>query len=294
MGILPIPYPNILGLSFAGTVEAVGAGVDSFKPGDRVVSARTGNASGDSRFGSFQKYALALTASTFKVPDSVSLEAAVTPIVNLGTVVSALSIHLGLERPPISGPANPKQRKVLIYGGSSSVGGLATKYASAAGYEVTTTSSPNNRTFVESLGPKHIIDHTQTPEAIVQQLKEHGPYDAILDCIGLPPVTKIFYDYLGSIGGGRYYTTLPPFGPEIHQPENVERVFASYSLALNQPEHADLAQWLYKEYLPRGLESGLIIPTRPEIIPGGLEKVQHALDLMNQGRVSGRKLILYP
>jgi NADPH:quinone reductase-like Zn-dependent oxidoreductase len=174
------------------------------------------------------------------------------------------------------------------------VGGLAVNFATAAGYKVITTSSPKHRSFVESLGPEHIIDHTQTPDAIVQELKAHGPYDAIFDGIGLPAVTDIFYDYLGSIGGGKYYTTLPPVGTERPKPENVERTFAPYSFALNEPENKHVAEWLYKEFIPKGLENGLIVPTRPQLVSGGLEQVQHALDLMFQNQVSGHKLILYP
>lgn len=294
MAVHPIPYPNILGLSFSGTVETVGAGVTEFKAGDRVTVARTGKAFADPRFGSFQKFALARAVTTSKIPDSVSLESAVTPIVNLGTAVSAMNIHLGLERPPLSGTPQPKDKKVLVYGGSSSVGGLAVKVATAAGYRVVTTSSPKHTDFVKSLGPEHVIDHTQSPGAIVQELKSHGPYDAIFDGIGILAVTNILYEYLGSIGGGKYNTTLPPMGGENPQPDNVERLFAPYGFALDDPANKELAQWFYKELIPKGLENGIVVPTRPQMVPGGLDQVQHALDTMMENKVSGHKLVLYP
>lgn len=294
LAVHPIPYPNILGTSYAGIVEAVGAGVSQFKPGDRVATIRSGKTLGDPRFGAFQKFALASVDSTSKLPASVALEAGATAILNLAAITSALSVHLGLERPPLSGPPEPKGKKVLIYGGTSSCGGLATKYATTAGYDVVTTSSPQHRAFVESLGPAHIIDHTQPPDALLQQLKEHGPYDAIFDTIGIPPVTNLVYDYLASVGGGSYNTIIPPIGGEKPVPANVERKFAPYSWAFEEPQHLQFARWFYEEYVPKGLESGLIVPTRPQVVPGGLDQVQHALDLMDQYKVSGHKLILYP
>lgn len=44
----------------------------------------------------------------------------------------------------------------------------------------------------------------------------------------------------------------------------------------------------------KGLESGLVVPTRQHVVEGGLRKVQEVLDLMLQGGVSGRKLIIDP
>jgi hypothetical protein len=159
---------------------------------------------------------------------------------------------------------------------------------------VVTTSSPKHKAYVESLSPGHIIDHTQGPDALLSEIKEQGPYDAIFDTIGIPPVTNLLFDYLESVGGGSYNTIIPPLGGERPTPANVERKFAPYNWAFEEPKHEKLARWFYEEYVPKGLESGLIVATRPQLVEGGLEKVQHALDLMDQYQVSGHKLILYP
>jgi threonine dehydrogenase-like Zn-dependent dehydrogenase len=294
--IHPIPYPNILGTSYAGTVEAVGDGVEKFQPGDRVATIRTGETLGDPRFGAFQKFALASASSTSKLPSSVVIEDSATAILNLATITSALHIHLGLDLPSLSGSPSPKGKTVLIYGGTSSCGGLAVKYATTAGYRVVTTTSPQHKAYVESLGAEsaHIIDHTQGPDALLADIKKQGPYDAIFDTIGIPSVTNLLFDYLGSLGGGSYNTTIPPLGGEKPTPPKVERKFAPYNRAFEEPKNEQLAHWFYEEYVPKGLESGLIIATRPQLVVGGLEKVQHALDLMDQYQVSGHKLILYP
>jgi NADPH:quinone reductase-like Zn-dependent oxidoreductase len=292
--IHPISYPNILGGSYAGTIETVGAEVNTFQTGDRVAVILDSKTHSNPRFGAFQKFALAKVSSISKLPPSVTLEAGASVILNLATIVSALTIHLALDKPPFSGSPKAKNEKVLIYGGSSSCGGLATKYAATAGYEVVTTSSPQHHTFVESLGPAHIIDHTQPTDVILQKVKQYGPYIAIFDAIGLPPITNLLFDYLDSVDGGKYNTIIPQLGGEKPTPPNVERIFAAYPWDFEDPKNEETSRWFFEEYLPRGLESGLIVPTRPQVVEGGLEKVQDALNLMDQNKVSGHKLILYP
>jgi hypothetical protein len=224
----------------------------------------------------------------------VPLEEGATAILNLAAITSALHVHLGLDLPSLSGKPSPKGKKVLIYGGTSSCGGLAIKYATTAGYEVVTTSSAKHKAYVESLSPSHIIDHSQAPEILLNEIKEQGPYDAIFDTIGTPLVTNLLFDYLGTLGGGSYNTIIPPVGSEKPTPANVERKFAPYNWAFDEPKHQKLARWFYEEYVPKGLESGVIVATRPQLVEGGLEMAQHALDLMDQNQISGHKLILYP
>jgi NADPH:quinone reductase-like Zn-dependent oxidoreductase len=210
-------------------------------------------------------------------------------VLNLATAVACLNVSMGLDRPPVEGKAKPNGKKVLIYGGSSSLGGLATRYISDAGYEVVTTSSPKNESFVSSLGARVVVDHTQNPDAVATELKSHGPYDGILDCIGTPPVDMLMAKVLGETGG-TYETMVPAMGG-FKMPENVKRQTNSYSMFL-ETTHKDLGEFYYKQYLPKALADGRIVPTRIEKISGGLGGVQKAMDLSLT--VSGRKLIVDP
>jgi hypothetical protein len=63
---------------------------------------------------------------------------------------------------------------------------------------------------------------------------------------------------------------------------------------LEDPANKDLREWFYKELIPKGLENGVVVPTRPQVVPGGLDQIQHALDIMMENKVSGHKLVLYP
>lgn len=250
------------------------------------------------QYGAYQQYALAAAANTSKLPESVSLEAGATTILNLAAVSSAITIFGGLGKPSLSSSsANdaPKNgKKILIYGGSSSTGGLAIRYALAAGYDVVTTSSPANREYVQSLSPRIILNHSAPTEALSSEIRQHGPYDFILDTIGTPPVTDLLVAYVDSLGGGSYNTMIPPLGGEAPIPERVQRKFEPYNFAFEKPQHRALKTWFFEEMVPKGLETGVVVPTRPQWVAGGLEKVQEALDLMAEDKVSGRKLVLDP
>jgi NADPH:quinone reductase-like Zn-dependent oxidoreductase len=236
-------------------------------------------------------------SSTSKLDPSTPLHAASAAILNFMAMASALSIFLGLDRPSLSrtAPAENKNKKVLIYGGSSSSGGLGVKYAVEAGYTVVTTSSPRNRSFVESLGPAHVIDHTAPLEEVVAALTAQGPYDKIFDTIGTPPATAVVVSYLESLGQpATYHTLIPPLPGTREIPESIKRVFAPYSFSLEEEKHQQLKRWIIDEYIPKGLVSGKLVPTRQEVLTGGLEGVQGALDMMIEDRVSGKKLVLDP
>ncbi|KAK4462687.1 chaperonin 10-like protein [Cladorrhinum samala] len=292
----PLSYPNILGFSFAGVVEKVGPGVEGFSVGDNVAAHRPHYKGNDPRFGSFQQYTLAAVATTSKLPSENLLEAGASAILNLATVASALSFFQGLDKPSLdkSAPAPSTGKKILIYGGSSSCGGLGITYAKAAGYTVVTTSSPRNRDYVSSLGPDVVIDHRQSPDQVAKEIEANGPYYRIWDTIGIPPVTNILAGYLGANGGGSYHTVIPVLPAANPIPENVKVEFQPYSAIFYNPANEEFRKWFYGTLLPQGLASGVIVPTPSQWVKGGLPSTQQALDLLSSFQVSGHKLILDP
>lgn len=246
----------------------------------------------DPRYGVFQKFVVASTKTAAKLVSNKSLPSAAATIINLTTAYSALSVYMKLSKPPLSGASSPenKDKKVLIYGGSSSCGGLGVKYASDAGYTVITTSSPQNRNFVASLGAAEVIDHTQPLDQVVAQFEAHGPYHGILDCISKPDTHRIWVKLLAE-KGGVVHGTLPNEIPDTF-PSNIDYKFYPYSWVLEEEENGDWARWFYDEYVPQGLESGQIIPTRHILLMGGLEKVQESMDKLASEGISGHKYVL--
>ena len=149
------------GVDFAGTVEAVGAGVTRFKPGDDVF----GGASG-----AFAEYVTVREAGALALkPANVTFEqAAAVPIAAI-TALQALR-DKGLIQ---------AGQKVLINGASGGVGTMAVQIAKSYGAEVTGVCSTRNVALVRSAGADHVIDYTKHDFT-----EGTERYDLIIDSVG--------------------------------------------------------------------------------------------------------------
>ncbi len=142
MGLLK-PKQRVLGVDFAGTVEAIGKDVSQFRPGDEVFGGRNG---------AFAE-CVCVPQDRAVVPKPANLtfeQAAAVP-------VAALTALQGLRD---KGQIQPGQ-KVLINGASGGVGTFAVQIAKALGAEVTGVCSTRNVDLVRSLGADHVIDYTR-------------------------------------------------------------------------------------------------------------------------------------
>ena len=289
--VFPVSYPSILGSSYGGTVVAVGPGVTNFKVGDRVASSRKSGVVGN-QYGSHQKFVVASEETTSKVPDGIEVESAVSLMGNLTSAVGLFTGRAGLGKPVLNGTAKPTGKKVLVYGGTSNIGSLLIQYATHAGYEVVTTTSPEHEGYVSKLGAVKVIDHRQEPGAVSKALVAEGPYDLVIDSIAIPPTLAVTGAVMEAQGGGKVYALLPAFGPEV-LPDGVTRVFEPWPTSLGEEKNAGLRDWAFATYIPQGLAKGKIIPQATEKVPGGLKGVSVALDRLATG-VSGVKLVVHP
>jgi NADPH:quinone reductase-like Zn-dependent oxidoreductase len=107
---------------------------------------------------------------TSKVAPSVDVQVVASLTGNLPTIVGIFTGRLGFDKPSLEGSVTVKGKKILVYGGSSSVGSLAVQYVAQAGYMVITTYSPRNQAFVSKLGAAKIIDHTRDKDAVIEAL----------------------------------------------------------------------------------------------------------------------------
>jgi NADPH:quinone reductase-like Zn-dependent oxidoreductase len=152
------PKHKVLGVDVAGRVEAVGANVKRFQPGDEVF--------GSNDHGGFAEYASLPAAHLALKPASMSFEeAAAIPLAGL-TALQGLRDHGQLQ----SG------QKVLINGASGGVGSFAVQIAKALGAKVTGVCSTGNLDLVRSLGADQVIDYTQEDFAQTGEC-----YDLIFD-----------------------------------------------------------------------------------------------------------------
>jgi NADPH:quinone reductase-like Zn-dependent oxidoreductase len=154
------PKAPVPGTDMAGTVEAVGADVTRFKPGDAVLGWCSG---------AFATHAIAADQGLAPKPDDLSFEEASAVGVSAMTALQGLRDHGKLRA----------GQHVLVVGASGGVGTFAVQIAKAMGATVTGVCSTRNVELVRSLGADHVIDYS------VEDFTQGGPrYDLIFDNVG--------------------------------------------------------------------------------------------------------------
>lgn len=163
--------PAILGMDFAGTVEAVGEGVSDYAVGDEVYGCAGGLADLP---GTLAEYIAADAKLIAHKPRNLSMrEAAALPLVGI-------TAYEGLMRAGIK----PGQ-KALVHGGSGGVGHVALQLAKHFGGEVYSTGGGEKQmALIEQLGATPINYKTQTVEQYVDQHTQGKGFDIVFDSVG--------------------------------------------------------------------------------------------------------------
>ena len=165
------PAPAILGLDLAGTVAAVGPGVERFRPGDAVYG-MTGGVGGVP--GTLSEYAAVDAALLAPKPANLSMrQAAALPLI----IITAWE---GLvDRAHIA-----RGQKVLVQGGAGNVGHVAVQIARAFGADVFATERGGQGDFIRSLGATPIDSRSETTEAAVARYTGGKGFDLVYDTAG--------------------------------------------------------------------------------------------------------------
>ncbi|MFI9813921.1 NAD(P)-dependent alcohol dehydrogenase [Saccharothrix variisporea] len=164
------PKRKIRGRDFAGRVEAVGARVTRFRPGDEVF--------GDLGFadGAFAEYVCAPEGVVARKPAGLTFEqAAAIPLAGNTALMGVRD--LGRVR---SG------QRVLVNGASGGVGTFAVQIAKSLGAEVTAVCSTRNADLVRSIGADHVVDYTKEDFAARGER-----YDVVFDLVGNRSLTDL-------------------------------------------------------------------------------------------------------
>ncbi len=145
---MPHRFPLIPGWDAAGTVAALGDGVQGFAPGERVYAYCR---KPEVQWGTYAEYVTMTASAVAKMPASLSFEqAAGIPLVGL-TSWQALLGAAGLKA----------GQTVLIHAGAGGLGSMAIQLAKHVGATVVVTASSGNHDYVRSLGADHAIDYNQ-------------------------------------------------------------------------------------------------------------------------------------
>ena len=153
------PKNPVRGTDVAGTVEAVGANVTRFRPGDEVFgwSGHLG--------GGFAEYVSVSEDALVSKPTKVTFEQAAA--VPMAGTVALLAIR---------GAKVQAGQKILVNGASGGIGTLAVQIAKSLGARVTGVTSTKNVDLVRSIGADEVIDYTK-----VDFTRTAQRYDFILD-----------------------------------------------------------------------------------------------------------------
>jgi NADPH:quinone reductase-like Zn-dependent oxidoreductase len=146
VGMMEHVYPVVIGKDFAGTVEALGEGVDTFAVGDAVFGVLMKPVLADGTLG--ELVAVNAAYGITHLPDDVDVAAAgalgLAGAAALGVIV-ALDPHAG--------------QTVLVVGATGGVGSIVSQYAAAAGARVIATAKPGAEAdFVRAHGASDVVD----------------------------------------------------------------------------------------------------------------------------------------
>jgi NADPH2:quinone reductase len=160
------PTPRVLGWDAAGTVEAAGAEVTLFKPGDAVYYA------GDvTRPGANSEFHLVDERIVGRKPKRLDFaQAAAIPL----TAITAWEAFF--DRMKIDLGGKDAGKRMLVIGGAGGVGSIGVQLAKIAGLAVIATASrPDSIAWVKELGADEVVDHRKD---LPSQIKKPVDYIA--------------------------------------------------------------------------------------------------------------------
>jgi len=267
-------HSDVPGLEVAGLVCAVGSHVGGFSPGDRVCALTDG--------GGYAEYAVAPADHAFHLSEGISLQQGAALPEALFTVwhnffeVASLSVG----------------ESVLIHGGTSGVGSMATQILGQLGHTVYVTCGTDEKCAMAlSLGAKAAINYrTEDFPTRVEELTFGHGVDVILDMAGgrygAQNVRALAYR-------GRLVHLSPGDNAEFIAPlreimSKEAKVTGSLLRPLPKHEKTTIARNLQKVVWPL-IEAGAVKPVIQHTFP--LQRAAQAHECMESGELVG-KIIL--
>src|ERR671922_1149908 len=175
--------PCVVGYEVAGEVESVGNGVESVKPGDRVLAG--------TRFNGQAELVTVRENMVYELPDQLSFEEGAAFPVNYATAQAGLVVMGGLK----------EGERILIHAAAGGVGISATQIARGIGAEIFGTASASKHDAIREQGVEHPIDYRSLDfEQEVRRITGGEGVDVVMDALGPASFRK---DYRLLRPGGR-------------------------------------------------------------------------------------------
>ncbi len=175
--------PCVVGYEVAGEIESVGEGVESVKPGDRVLAG--------TRFNGQAELVTVRENMVYELPKQLSFEEGAAFPVNYATAQAGLVAMAGLK----------KGERILIHAAAGGVGISATQIAKRIGAEVFGTASASKHDAIREQGVDYAIDYRSQDFADeVRRITGGEGIDVAFDALGPSSFRK---DYQLLRQGGR-------------------------------------------------------------------------------------------
>ncbi|MCW3117485.1 MAG: NADP-dependent oxidoreductase [Chitinophagaceae bacterium] len=251
------PMPLILGSDIAGVIEAVGADVKNYKPGDEVI----GSLQWDKQ-SAYAEYTATKEKYITHKPKNLSFaESAGVPLASL-TAWQALFDHGRLEA----------GQKVVIHAGAGGVGLFALQFAKWKGAWVAATSSERNINFLKSVGADEVVDYTKYK--LTDIVKDA---DVVLDSIATPEVQMESFKSLKK--GGRYVSITSNIREELKKDFDI---YATRFLFISNPDQL--------KQIVQLIEGGMVKVFIDKTYP--LAEAKDALIYLHKGRARGKVILI--
>jgi NADPH:quinone reductase-like Zn-dependent oxidoreductase len=258
------PKARVAGQEMAGRVEAVGARVTRFQPGDDVFGTCSG---------AFAEYVAVPEDLLAPKPANLTYEQAATVAITGTSALQAVRDKGGVE---------PGQR-VLIIGAAGGVGSFAVQIANALGARVTGVGNTTQLEVVKSIGAEDVIDYTQ------EDFTKMGRYwDVIIETAGGRPVSELrqaltrrgVLVIVGGEGGGKW---VGKAGRMVWAP--ALSPFVSQKLATLAVKHNGADLIVLKDLI----EAGKVTPVVGKTYQ--LSEVPQAIRDLEQRRTQGKSVV---
>ncbi|MCB1398209.1 MAG: NADPH:quinone oxidoreductase family protein [Rhodobacter sp.] len=262
--------PFVMGMEVAGTVDAVGAGVRAFVPGQRV-AAFAGQ-------GGLAEYGCFPADRCLPIPDALPFEQAAGFMVAYGTSHVALKHRAGLQ----------PGETLLVLGAAGGVGLTAVEIGAQMGARVVAVARGAEKLKVaEAAGASVLIDSEGAD--LKAAFKALGGVDVVYDAVGEPAATPALralnpegrFITIGFAGG-----TVPQFPANILLVKNINVIglywggYAAFKPRVISDSLAELMGWYAQ---------GRLKPHVSHVLP--LDRTTEGMELMRTRKSTGKVVI---
>ncbi|XP_065355927.1 reticulon-4-interacting protein 1 homolog, mitochondrial [Calliphora vicina] len=287
-----IEFPLTLGREFCGILVQKGMNVD-IPLGQRVwgvVPVQNTN-------GTHAEYVAVTNHCLSAAPKNLSDEEAASVLYAGLTAWSGLYVtaNIGGVCGALSADGGGAQKRILVLGGSGSVGSLAIQMLKAQGTQVLATCSENATELVKSLGCDIVIDYNNSDE--MAKLRSFAPYDVVLDCSGQGPqgAELLNFNYK------QYVTFSSPLLKNIDSSglglgllKNVRNILETNFKSVSKQN--GLVKWGFFSPAAQGIEFLKKLAEREKIIPlidssFEFEQLPAAFEKVRNGHLRGKVVV---